>query len=222
MAGYYVITMSGWRTDGRMASTSLTTFILDTIGPIHMGLHICMLYGQNSAFHVFLVPSSQCSPRGWQRSTFQISHDNWSQSLPILMKRHGCIPWSGPMVPIVLLLDTMNYVPLAAVLNLLKIDLFWFFLNSLKKFGQSIWAFLIIKLYGHYSASHVIWSLPPHPSGHPGAKKHRFLALLAKGQKSLWDGTLSVVRCPSSVVRPSVVRKQFTFSTSSLKLLGQI
>ena len=36
---------------------------------------------------------------------------------------------------------------------------------------------LIIKLYGHYSASHVIWSPPPppHPSGHPGAKKNHFL-----------------------------------------------
>ena len=78
------------------------------------------------------------------------------------------------MVPIVLLLDTMNYVPLAAILNLLKIDFFLFLLNSLTKFGQSIWAFLIIKLYGHYSASHVIWSLP-HPSGHPGAKKNHFL-----------------------------------------------
>ena len=74
------------------------------------------------------------------------------------------------MVSIVLLLDTMNYVPLAAILNLLKIDFFLFLLNSLKKFGQSIWAFLIVKLYGHYSASHVIWSLP-HPSGHTGAKK---------------------------------------------------
>ena len=30
------------------------------------------------------------------------------------------------MVPIVLLLDTMNYVPLAAILNLLKIDFFDF------------------------------------------------------------------------------------------------
>ena len=54
----------------------------------------------------------------------------------------------------------------------------------------------------------------------------QFLALLAKGQKSLWDGTLSVVRRPSvrrpSVRRPSVVRKQFTFSSSPLKLLGQI
>ena len=115
-----------WRAGGRMASTSLTTFILDTIWPIHMGLHICMLYGQNSAFHVFLVPSPQCSPQGSQRSTFQISHDNWSQSWPILMKLHGCIPWSGPMVPIVLLHDTMNYVPLAAILNLLKIDFFYF------------------------------------------------------------------------------------------------
>ena len=32
-----------------------------------------------------------------------------------------------------------------------------------------------------------------------------FLALLAKGQKSLWDGLLSVVRRPS--VRPSSVRR---------------
>ena len=32
------------------------------------------------------------------------------------------------MVPIVLLLDTMNYVPLAAILNLLKIYFFDFFL----------------------------------------------------------------------------------------------
>ena len=52
---------------------------------------------------------------------------------------------------------------------------FLFLLNFLKKFGQSIWAFLIIKLYGHYSASHVIWSLPPNPSGHPGAQKNCFL-----------------------------------------------
>ena len=109
-----------------MASTSLTTYILDTIWPFHIVFHICMLYGQNSAFHVFLVPSPQCSPRGSQRSTFQISHDNWSQSWPILMKLHGCIPWSGPMFPIVLLPDTMNYVPLAAILNLLKIDFFDF------------------------------------------------------------------------------------------------
>ena len=61
-------------------------------------------------------PLPQCFPRGSQRSTFQIWHDNWSQSWPILMKLHGCIPWSGSMVPIVLLLDTMNYVPLAAIL----------------------------------------------------------------------------------------------------------
>ena len=164
---------------GRMASTSLTTYILDTIWPFHIAFHICMLYGQNSAFHVFLVPSPQCTPRGSQRSTFQISHDNWSQSWPILMKLHGSIPWSGPMVPIVLQRDIMNYVPLAAILNLLKIDLFLFLLNSLKKFGQSIWAFLIIKLYGHYSASHVIWSFPPPPPPPipvvtPGLKKIAF------------------------------------------------
>ena len=79
------------------------------------------------------------------------------------------------MVPIVLQRDIMNYVPLAAILNLLKIDFFLFLLNSLKKFGQSIWAFLIVKLYGHYSASHVIWSLPPIPVVTPGLKKNRFL-----------------------------------------------
>ena len=77
------------------------------------------------------------------------------------------------MVPIVLLLDTMNYVPLAAILNLLKIDFFDFCLILIKKFGQSIWAFLIIKLYGHYSASHVIWSSPI-PVVTPGLKKSLF------------------------------------------------
>ena len=89
---------------------------------------------------------------------------NWSQSNSrwILMKLHGCIPWSGPMFPIVLLPDTMNYVPLAAISNLLKIDFF------LAKFSDTIWpinmGLLIIKLYGHYSASHVIWHPLPPPS----------------------------------------------------------
>ena len=78
------------------------------------------------------------------------------------------------MVPIVLLLDTMNYVPMATILNLLKIDSFDFCLILLKKFDQSIWAFPIIKLYGHYSASHVIWSLPPIPVVTPGLKKLLF------------------------------------------------
>ena len=52
---------------------------------------------------------------------------------------------------------------------------FLFLLNSLNKFGQSILAFLIIKLYGHYSASHVIWSPPPIPVVTPGLKKNCFL-----------------------------------------------
>ena len=76
------------------------------------------------------------------------------------------------MVPIVLLPDTMNYVPMAAILNLLKIDFFIF-----AKFSDTIWpidmGLLIIKLYGQYSASHVI---PPPPSRwSPGLKKIHFL-----------------------------------------------
>ena len=59
------------------------------------------------------------------------------------------------MVPIVLLLDTMNYVPLAAFLNLLKIDFFDFCV--ILRYNLSNMGLLIIKLYGHYSASHVIW-----------------------------------------------------------------
>ena len=143
-----------------------------------MDQHLWMLHGQNSVFHVLLVPFPQCSPRGSEISTDQISYDNWSQSWPTSIKLHGCILWSGPVIPMILLLDTMNYVPLAAILNLLKIDFFWFLLNSLKKFGQSIWAFLIIKLYGHYSASHVIWSFPlphpPTPRGHTRSLKFGF------------------------------------------------
>ena len=90
------------------------------------------------------------------------------------MKLHGCIPWSGPIVLIVLQRDILNYVPLVAILNLLKIDFFLFLLNSLKKIGQSIWAFLIIKVYGNYSASHVICPPPPIPVVTPGLKKFFF------------------------------------------------
>ena len=50
------------------------------------------------------------------------------------MKLHGCIPWSGPMFPIVLLI-CMNYVPLAAILNL-QIAIFLIFLLN---FSDTIW-----------------------------------------------------------------------------------
>ena len=80
------------------------------------------------------------------------------------------------MVPIVLLLDTMNYVPLAAILNLLKIDFFDFclILDTIYPIDMGL---LIIKLYGHYSASHVICPPPPPPPipvVTPGLKKITF------------------------------------------------
>ena len=95
----------------------------------HMGLHICMLY-------VLLVPS----PRS-QRSTFQILHDNWSQSWPTSITLHGCVLWSGPLIPMILQHDTMIYLPLATILNLLKIDFLFSFI-SLISCGIATWVFM--------------------------------------------------------------------------------
>ena len=73
---------------GVRPSTKLTAYISDTIGPIHMGLHIYILFRQNSAFHVFLISYLQCSPLGSQRSMFHISHEKWSHSEPISIELH--------------------------------------------------------------------------------------------------------------------------------------
>ena len=88
----------------------------------------------------------------------------------------GCIPWSGPIVPIVLLLDTKRYVPLAEFANFFDFCLILRYI---------IWPIdmrlLIIKLYGQYSAFHVICSLP-HPVVHPGDQKYHFLYAAGVGR----------------------------------------
>ena len=82
-------------------------------------------------FMYFWSPPPSVPPGGHKGQLCdQLSCEIWKVDLcdprGFLMKLHGCIPWSGPMVPIVLLPDTMNYVPLAAILNLLKLDFFDF------------------------------------------------------------------------------------------------
>ena len=133
-----------------------TSSTYDVIGKMLEGpfsrvaAHLWMLHGQNSVFHVLLVPS----PPVFSPGVTKVNFDETScvHSLEWAYGPYCFAAWYHELCA------------LGGHFEFAKNRFFWFLLNSMKKFGQSIWAFIIIKLYGHYSASHVIWSLP-HPSG---------------------------------------------------------
>ena len=171
MAGYYVTHYVRRRAGGRVGGWRPQVWPPLSWTPLDQSIwafiYVCCM-DKILRFMYFWSPPPSVPPGGHKGQLFQILMITGRQFSENFM---GAFLGVG-LCSIILLPDIELFSMALAILNVLNFS--EFLLNSRHTIWPIDMGLLIIKLYGHYSASHVIWSPPPIPVVTPGLKKITF------------------------------------------------